>query len=385
MRRRAAGLSASEPVRIGYVKWCPTDWAERAAGVAQLRVDTWVMPSHTQAARVADGSLDLAICWVQTPDLESLSLERASGRRGSALRRLCVGSDTSPVRGEGHGGARWTPMSRRWSSWNRYGEQFAADTGARTLRIDDGGCHRADVLRARAQAAPSGPEQPQGAGQPSYPAIWSGVRWWRRRRCGRGHWCGDAVRQCHGAGRDRGVHRRRRRPAVDDESPWLPAGDPHRAGPSEDRSSAAATAAATTPAGRRSALLEAVAQQWRHRDRPDDLSGGVAGRQQGDRAGNCSSRPAASAIVLTPMNVPPNRTAPTRRPPRRWRVRAGRSRPPARQRGHSSRGCDYRALSHAHSAADGVAARPTTSHAPLPSQPGECCATAATRNVPAMM
>ena len=33
------------------VNWCPTDWAERAAGVAQLRVDTWVMPSHTQAAR----------------------------------------------------------------------------------------------------------------------------------------------------------------------------------------------------------------------------------------------------------------------------------------------------------------------------------------------
>lgn len=26
-----------------------------------------------------------------------------------------------------------------WSSWNRYGEQFAADTGARVMRTDDGG------------------------------------------------------------------------------------------------------------------------------------------------------------------------------------------------------------------------------------------------------
>ena len=75
LRRRASGLPMSGPVRIGRVSWCPVDWAERAAGVAQLRVDTWVMPSHTQAARVADGSLDLAICWVQTTDLESLSLD----------------------------------------------------------------------------------------------------------------------------------------------------------------------------------------------------------------------------------------------------------------------------------------------------------------------
>jgi DNA-binding MarR family transcriptional regulator len=50
LRRRAAGLAVSDSVRIRYVNWCPTDWSERAAGVAQLRIDTWVMPSHTQAA-----------------------------------------------------------------------------------------------------------------------------------------------------------------------------------------------------------------------------------------------------------------------------------------------------------------------------------------------
>lgn len=75
LRREALGLSSSEPVRIGCVQWCPTDWAERAAGVARVRVDTWVMPSHAQAARVADGSLDLAICWVERPDLDALELD----------------------------------------------------------------------------------------------------------------------------------------------------------------------------------------------------------------------------------------------------------------------------------------------------------------------
>ena len=104
LRRRAAGLLTSEPVRIGYVNWCPTDWAERAAGVAQLRVDTWVMPSHTQAARVADGNLDLAICWVQTTDLASLSLD-AHLIGVDRLYALCVGSDTSPVEAKRHAGA----------------------------------------------------------------------------------------------------------------------------------------------------------------------------------------------------------------------------------------------------------------------------------------
>lgn len=137
LRRRAAGLAVSDPVRIGYVNWCPTDWAERAAGVAPLRLDTWVMPSHAQAARVADGSLDLAICWVQNADLEELSLEtRLLGV--DRLYALAAGSDERPVP------ARDTVVlvdtdGASWSSWNRYGEQFAAATGARVMRTDDGG------------------------------------------------------------------------------------------------------------------------------------------------------------------------------------------------------------------------------------------------------
>jgi DNA-binding transcriptional LysR family regulator len=137
LRRRAAGLEASEPVRIGYVNWCPTDWSERAAGVAQLRIDTWVMPSHTQAARVADGNLDLAICWVQNSDLETLSLNaRVVGVE--RLCALCVGSDTSPVAAK-DALVLVDDDAASWSSWNRYGEQFAAATGARVMRTDDGG------------------------------------------------------------------------------------------------------------------------------------------------------------------------------------------------------------------------------------------------------
>src|SRR4051812_33709556 len=37
LRRRASDFGGSQPVRIGYVNWCPTDWSERAAGIAQLR------------------------------------------------------------------------------------------------------------------------------------------------------------------------------------------------------------------------------------------------------------------------------------------------------------------------------------------------------------
>lgn len=137
MRRRAHGLAVSDPVRIGYVNWFPADWAERGAGVAELRVDTWVMPSHTQAARVAEGSLDLAVCWVQRADLAALSLQaRLIGV--DRLYALCTGTDESPVRA-----ADTTVLvdtdEASWSSWNRYGEQFAAAVGAPVMRTDDGG------------------------------------------------------------------------------------------------------------------------------------------------------------------------------------------------------------------------------------------------------
>ena len=226
LRRRAAGLLTSEPVRLGYVNWCPTDWAERAAGVAQLRVDTWVMPSHTQATRVSDGNLDLAICWVQTTDLASLSLD-AHLIGVDRLYALSVGSDTSPVE------ARDTLVlldadEASWSSWNRYAEQFATDTGARIVRVDDGGVtgptffEHVRKLRRPVLNNPKGQntQEPSGLVRRSvvHPApLWTWSLVWR---------------QGEDSAAVRAVIDEFTRDALeladDDEGMWLPAADPHR-------------------------------------------------------------------------------------------------------------------------------------------------------------
>lgn len=224
LRRRAAGLTASEPVRIGYVNWCPTDWAERAAGVAQLRVDTWVMPSHAQAARVADGSLDLAICWVQTTDLESLSLD-AHLIGVDRLYALSVGSDTSAV------DAKDTLVlldadEASWSSWNRYAEQFAADTGARAVRVDDGGVTGQEFfehirrLRRPVLNNPKGQDVPEPTGLVRRPVVnpaplWTWSLVWRRDDDN------PVVRAVI-------AEFTRDAPALDVRGAWLPAADPHR-------------------------------------------------------------------------------------------------------------------------------------------------------------
>lgn len=225
LRRRAAKFGESEPVRVGYVNWCPTDWSARAAGIAQLRVDTWVMPSHTQAARVADGSLDLAICWVQNDDLEALSLQaRLVGV--DRLYALAPGSDDSVVE------AADTVVlidadTASWSSWNRYAEQFSAATGARVMRTDDGGV-----------TGPTFLDHVRGLGRP----VLNNPK-------GQDHRCpGPGATRGHQPGPDvdvvTGVAARRRQPAVaalvdeftrgigdfglNEASVWLPADDPHR-------------------------------------------------------------------------------------------------------------------------------------------------------------
>ncbi|MFI7230315.1 LysR family transcriptional regulator [Nonomuraea angiospora] len=137
LRRSAAGMAATEPVRLGYVSWRPPDLTARVSGVAQLHVDAWVMPSHTQAGRVADGSIDLAICWVPDDDLAAHALEaRLIG--ADRLFAISTGTGTSAVP------AKDTAVlvdadTATWDSWNRYAEEFARDTGARVVRIDDGG------------------------------------------------------------------------------------------------------------------------------------------------------------------------------------------------------------------------------------------------------
>jgi DNA-binding transcriptional LysR family regulator len=226
LRRRAVGMSTSEPVRIGYVNWCPTDWAERAAGVAQLRVDTWVMPSHIQAARVSDGTLDLAICWVQTTDLAALSLD-AHLIGVDRLYALSVGSDTSPV------DAIDTVVlldsdTATWSSWNRYGKQFAADTGARIVQVDDGGVtgptffEHVRRLRRPVLNNPKGQDIPEPKDLVRRPVVhpcplWTWSLVWRDGEDN------AAVRAVIDA-----FTRESRELVVDDETAWLPAADPHR-------------------------------------------------------------------------------------------------------------------------------------------------------------
>jgi DNA-binding transcriptional LysR family regulator len=137
LRRSASGMAASEPVRLGYVSWHPADLVSRASSVAQLLIDAWVLPSHAQAGRVADGTLDLAICWVLSDTLAKLDLDaRVIG--ADRLFTVAVGTDASPVRAKDI----LVPVdadTATWSSWNAYGEEFAHDTGAKLEYIDDGG------------------------------------------------------------------------------------------------------------------------------------------------------------------------------------------------------------------------------------------------------
>ncbi|XVS67337.1 LysR family transcriptional regulator [Actinosynnema sp. CA-299493] len=136
LRRRARQLSGADPVRLGYVNWLPPDLTTRTAGAAQLYVDTWVVPSHAQAARVADGSLDLAVCWVRAADLAHHGLTaRLLG--ADRLYAVSTGADTGPVRAADTAVLVDDDVTS-WSSWNEFAEEFARDTGARVVRIHNG-------------------------------------------------------------------------------------------------------------------------------------------------------------------------------------------------------------------------------------------------------
>ncbi|AJE39412.1 LysR family transcriptional regulator [Streptomyces nodosus] len=149
LRLRAGRLARSEPVRLGHVNWLPPDLTARTAVAAQLHVDARVAPSHAQAARVADGSLDVAVCWIRTGDLARQDL----GARLIGADRLHAVSRERTDGGLEDGGipARdcavllyEDTVSR--ASWNAFARRLSEDTGARAVRVPDGGVTDAAFL-----------------------------------------------------------------------------------------------------------------------------------------------------------------------------------------------------------------------------------------------
>jgi DNA-binding transcriptional LysR family regulator len=127
------------PLRLGYVSWLPPEAA--AMPDLRVRVDEWVLPSHTQAARVAEGSLDLAIAWIEEADIERQNLT-AHLLRYERLEAVMPRSDPA-ARHESVPAVEVTALvdvdEASWRSWNLYASAFAKATGAPVSSIEDGG------------------------------------------------------------------------------------------------------------------------------------------------------------------------------------------------------------------------------------------------------
>lgn len=228
LKRRAGRLSGSESVRLGYVNWLPPDLTSRTAAVARVHVDAWVAPSHTQAARVGDGSLDLAVCWVRTEDLERLGL-RARLIGADRLYAVARGGDTGDVPdvAAGDTDVLIDDDITSWAAWNAYAEELAQTAGARTVRISDGAitgpaffdhvrrCTRPVVNSPKGQTDPLPPDLVRREiVAPKVYWTWSLV--WRKSEQRAGVLAAvDAL--CDGVG-DLGI---------DAPDAWLPAGDPY--------------------------------------------------------------------------------------------------------------------------------------------------------------
>ncbi|HEY1571692.1 MAG TPA: LysR family transcriptional regulator [Pseudonocardiaceae bacterium] len=240
VRRRAVDLASRPPVRLGYVNWRPPDLLARVAGTAELHVDTWVMPSHTQAARVADHSIDLAICWVTTTDLDQYGMSaRLLG--ADRLYTVVVGDDTSDVRAEDTTVLVDADVAG-WASWNVWAEQFARATGATALRIDAGGVtgpafvDHVRRLRRPVVNSPKGQTSPLPPGLSRRPVVdpspyWTWSLVWRRDESR-----AEVLAVVDALTRDVDV------PGLADRSAWLPDDDPHRpTGTARGRSGAGST------------------------------------------------------------------------------------------------------------------------------------------------
>ncbi|TQJ91402.1 LysR family transcriptional regulator [Streptomyces sp. SLBN-31] len=225
LERRAGRLSGSQPVRLGYVNWLPADLASRTASVAQVRVDAWVAPSHTQAARVSDGSLDLAVCWVREEDLKRLGL-RARLIGADRLYAVAKGTDTGEV-AAGETDVLIDDDITSWQSWNVYAEELALGAGARPVRISDGAVTGPAFFDHVRRCTRPVLNSPKGQGDPipsdlvrreivAPKVYWTWSLVWREKE-DRPAVLATVDALCEGVG-DLGIH------APD---AWLPAGDPY--------------------------------------------------------------------------------------------------------------------------------------------------------------
>jgi DNA-binding transcriptional LysR family regulator len=134
--RRALGEATR--LRFGYVSWFPDNVEAAAAPAASLQVDSWVLPSHAQAARVSDGSLDLAMAWVTAAGAADRKLA-AHLLCAEQLDAVVPGTTTSEPLPASELTVLVDADEAAWSSWNLFAEEFAATAGARVIRVTDGG------------------------------------------------------------------------------------------------------------------------------------------------------------------------------------------------------------------------------------------------------
>jgi hypothetical protein len=134
VRRRAQDAA---PLRIGYVSWLP-DAPEALLAPVRLRTDDWVLPSHLQVERVAQGTLDLAVAWVPADQAAALGVVPHL-LRVESLPALAPGSGTAGPVPAGDTTVLLDADERAWSSWNRFAAEFARATGAGTAAVEDGG------------------------------------------------------------------------------------------------------------------------------------------------------------------------------------------------------------------------------------------------------
>ncbi|MDP7723312.1 LysR family transcriptional regulator [Mycobacterium sp. TY814] len=131
--RKTAETAA--PVRLGYVSWLPDD---ALSGEFSVRIDEWVLPSHVQADRVAEGTLDMALTWVTSRQATERGLT-AHLLRAEPLGAVLPGvASTEPVDAQ-QLRVLVDADESAWRSWNLFAREFAGDTGARVVGIDDGG------------------------------------------------------------------------------------------------------------------------------------------------------------------------------------------------------------------------------------------------------